>query len=414
MGKYFSDSVETALDCIFYHDREGKGKQGYALLEAASAAGDADATAFLARCLSGYQYVWSGHGFPTDDKRAWELMERSAKQGSAIGVFLCLRSGILTEELEEKIPFASLREAYEAVLKKAQDGDPFCQYIIGNCYYWWDFIRIFKIKEEDFGEIGGFRDCIIENILKCEEWYEKAYRGGVYFAGNNLSLFYKNGEDGLIPPQPEKAKDLYRIGAEGGHPLHQYWWAQELKERGEHQEAIEWYRRAAEGGDIESWYELGEYYNHGKHVQSDIPYALSCYEECLRREDDHVGSLNHIGEIYFYGEGIPQDYEKAFWHLRRAYDLENFWGTDLLAQLYFNGWGVAQNYEETWKMLEHVSWESQECSYIRGYLCGRGLGGVKKDIARAVEHLEKAGDYLPAREERLRYKKRLFGGWTER
>ena len=70
MGKCFSDPVEQALQYIYYNVRTGQGKEGFELLEKASAAGDGDASCVLARCLCGYQYVWSGHKFPEDDARA--------------------------------------------------------------------------------------------------------------------------------------------------------------------------------------------------------------------------------------------------------------------------------------------------------------------------------------------------------
>ena len=55
-------------------------------------------------------------------------------------------------------------------------------------------------------------------------------RGGVYFAANNLNQYYTKGDEDIIAPQPEKAKGLWKIGAECGHPLHQSFYADELKE----------------------------------------------------------------------------------------------------------------------------------------------------------------------------------------
>ena len=55
MGKIFSDTVEQALVYVFYNERAQRGKEGFAMLEQASAAGDGDASCALARCLSGGQ-----------------------------------------------------------------------------------------------------------------------------------------------------------------------------------------------------------------------------------------------------------------------------------------------------------------------------------------------------------------------
>ena len=43
MGRFFSDAVEKALRDIYYQERLGRGKEGFQLLEQASAAGDGDA-----------------------------------------------------------------------------------------------------------------------------------------------------------------------------------------------------------------------------------------------------------------------------------------------------------------------------------------------------------------------------------
>ena len=93
MGKCYSDEVEKALQYIYYDLRAGKGAEGLALLEKASAAGDGDASCVLARCYCGNQYVWSGHDFPEDDDKATMLIHNAVEKGSAIGVMVAMRTG---------------------------------------------------------------------------------------------------------------------------------------------------------------------------------------------------------------------------------------------------------------------------------------------------------------------------------
>ena len=90
MGKFFSDDVETALQYIYYDNRLRlhRGQEGFDLLVKASEAGDGDADCVLARCLSGYQYVWPGHHFPVDDKKVTNLIHRSIERGSALGILV--------------------------------------------------------------------------------------------------------------------------------------------------------------------------------------------------------------------------------------------------------------------------------------------------------------------------------------
>ncbi len=104
------------------------------------------------------------------------------------------------------MPFASIQEAFEQVLAKAQAGEPFCQYTVGNSYFWWDFLRIQGKSRDDFPSMDAFRSYLRENISRCEDWFWKAFRGGVFWGGNNLIHYYENGDEDLIAPQPEKLK----------------------------------------------------------------------------------------------------------------------------------------------------------------------------------------------------------------
>ena len=151
MGKFFSDDVETALQYIYYDNRLRlhRGQEGFDLLVKASEAGDGDADCVLARCLSGYQYVWPGHHFPVDDKKVTNLIHRSIERGSALGILVAKRSGLFTPVWQKKAPI-SLKEAFKQVLDKAAGGDAFCQYTIGNTYFWWDFLSVEEKSRNDF------------------------------------------------------------------------------------------------------------------------------------------------------------------------------------------------------------------------------------------------------------------------
>ncbi|MBS5633856.1 MAG: hypothetical protein KHW56_04420 [Clostridiales bacterium] len=99
MGQFFSDNVEKALQYIYYENKgyARHGQEGFQLLTDASAAGDGDATCILARCLSGPQYVWKGFGFPEEsDEKVEALYRLAVEQGSAIGMLVAIRSGVLS------------------------------------------------------------------------------------------------------------------------------------------------------------------------------------------------------------------------------------------------------------------------------------------------------------------------------
>lgn len=411
MGGQLSEEVQQALRDIYYHERTGRGKEAFALLERASEAGDGDATCVLARCLCGHQYVWAGHGFPEDDDRATELLHKSVAQGSALGVLVSMRCGELTPEVQATMPFTSLQEAFDQVLEQAQWGDAFCQYVVGNTYFWWDFLRIQDKSMESFPSQEAFRVYLKENISKCEDWFWKALRGGMYFAANNLNRYYIQGDEDIIAPRPEMAKDLWKIGAEYGHPLHQSIYAEELEKAGRKEEAFRWYKEAAEGGQPGAWCEVGRCYAEGIGTAKDEAYAVKCYEKGIPSGD--ISSYNQLGKAYFRGIGVPVDYEKAFGLLSYAYDRGSRWGVFYLAKCCFNGWGTPQDYVRARQFLDQVDWNYWEADYLRGMIYGQGLG-VAADIPRGVAYLQKAGNHPEVKTELARYKKTLFGKWVRR
>lgn len=417
MANVFSDKVQQALEYIYYNERAQKGQEGFALLEEAVKEGDADAMCILARCYCGSQYVWAGHNFPEDDHKATKLLHQSAEKGSAIGVLVALRSGELTPSIMKKMPFASIQEAFDQVEKMAVAGDAFCQYTVANSYFWWDFLRIQNKGRESFSSDQEFRNYLKENILKCEDWFWKAYRGGIFFAGNNLKHFYEQGDEDLIPPQPEKGRDVYRIGAEYGYPVHQYNYAEEL-EKTDPAASVYWYQQAAESGMVSAWYDVGYAYDNGTGVEKDPARAAECFEKCLNSPCSayaRTGSAVDLGALLYWGKGVPRDYARA-WMLfcqakQEAPDRHR--GDLYLARCAFYGQGTQQDYALAWKFLSQVDWENSTADYMRGYLYCNGLGGVPEDIKTGVAYLQKSGTD-EAKEELLKYKKTFFGKWVRR
>lgn len=409
MAKNLSDEVKQGLRDIYYNVRTGRGKEAFALLEQASQAGDGDASCILARCYCGHQYVWVGHGFPEDDDRAIELMHRSVEQGSALGVLVAMRMGELTPELESKMPFSSLQEAFEQVLAMAEEGEAFCQYTVANTYFWWDFVRIQGRDKNSFPGQAEYMVYLRENISKCEDWFWKAFRGGMYFGANNLYRYYTQGDEGIIAPQPEKARDIWKIGAECGYPIHQAIYADDLEKEGKSADALYWYKQAAEGGHPGAWSDVGRYYYEGIATEKDETYAVDCFEKDIPH--GIVKAYDLLGRAYFQGRGVSQDYSKAYYYLYYAYNKGSKMGLFLLAKCFFYGYGTGQDYNLAHQLLEQMNWEYWEADYFRGMIYANGLG-VPKDISRGVAFLQRAGDHEEAKAELAHYKKNFFGKWV--
>ena len=413
MGQFFSDAVEQALHCIYYGMGSGRGQEGFQLLTEASNSGDGDASYFLSRCLSGPSYVWSGHGFPEDDDAVAALIRKAISQGSAVGVLGAMRCGQLTPGVKKEMPFTSLKEAWEIVHEKAKGGEPFCMYMIGNTHFWGDVLAIENRPRSSFANEAAFRAYLKEQFLPCIHWFERAFDKGVSAAGGNLYNIYTKGEPGILEPQPEKAQPLTKRGAELGYPPYQLDYANSLKEAGKEKEALEWYRKAAERGEAEAWYYVGRAYEDGNLVTQNLGQALACYEKGLAGSRS-LGCLNRAGSLYYRGEGgVAQDYARAVQYLEEAFRRDNNWGADMLASCYLFGWGCRKDPVRARQVIEKANWSSPLMNYCHGLIYADGLG-VAEDIKKGVEYLQKAGDYPPAREALLRFKKSIFGKWSRR
>lgn len=204
-GKY-SLPVVKAVDMIWTSFDREEIQRGYAMPFQAAQQGDADALAFVARCFMSEEYVWSGAGFAPDDANASKLMQKSALMGSATGVLCAVRSGNFTPTVQRGMPFASFKEVFGEILGQAERGNAFCCYMIGNVYFWGDYLLVEPELAKEFKT---------EN-----KYYAKAaYRGnpqGAYNAGH----IYEGGEE--VEENAEVAYQFFGMAAQGGHPGGQF------------------------------------------------------------------------------------------------------------------------------------------------------------------------------------------------
>ena len=412
MGRFFSDRVETALKDIYYDLAAGRGEEGFQLLQEAAQDGDADACCLLARCLYGPEYTWPGHNFPVDGRAGDQLMRRSVEEGSAIGVLLSLRSGVMNRRLAQAMPL-TLREAFDAVLDKAEHGEPFCQMLVGNVYFWGDFVPVLGRDREDFDSGDAFQSYLRENYAKCEDWLWRAYRNGVSLACLNLSNFYRNGKPGLISPRPEQEREVDRYGSEKSYPDVMCFYADDIY-RDDRAKAFELYRRSAKLGEPRAFFWAGYSYELGEGVPKDDANAAQYYQQALSAPiQEKVNPANRLGMYYYDGRGVERDYAKAFQLLKWAEDHGGPVMLYYLGACYANGQGTQQDYAKALTYLDQVNWNCHPAFYLLGKMYCNGLG-VPMDIAKGVEYLQKASEVPEAKEELRHYKKTLFGKWVRR
>lgn len=409
MGKYFSDVVDKAIEGLYYCYDSGRAKEAADELFLAAKEGDGDACYFLSRCFSGVCYSWEYHPFEENEAAAYAMLHQGISLGSAAAVLGALRMDMLTPELREIMPFESIKEAWNVIYEKAENGCLFCQYMIGNTYYFLDVIEIEDRKESEFESRAAWDDWRREQMEKSIPWFEKAFSGGMGLAGRNYRNYYGEGRGNLIPPVYEKKMEVLRQGAKLGYPDWMYALAFELYYKlDKAEEALPWALEAAQAGHLFGWHIVGDIYWDGKVVERNMAYALECFEKTAGYGNDPY-ACRRAGDMYFRGLGTDRDYARAVQYLAKK---DEPYDDDKLGLCYLLGYGCEQDVVRGRMLLER-SGETVYRNYGLGMMYAEGLG-VGENIEKGVEYLKAAGDYGPAKEALKNYKKSLFGVWRRR
>ena len=90
--------------------------------------------------------------------------------------------------------------------------------------------------------------------------------------------------------------------------------------------------RAAEQGDAEAQFEMGDMYREGESVEADDVEAAKWLS--LAADQGHAGAQFALGIMYYNGEGVPEDEQEAIQRWQKAADQGYGWGHLWLAFLY--------------------------------------------------------------------------------
>ncbi len=394
-GKY-SKQVKKAVELIWSSFDREQIRQGYALLMQAAQQGDADALAFIARCFMGEEYVWAQAGFKSDEANASKLMQKSALMGSATGVLCAARSGNLTPSVERAMPFASFKEAYEEILAQAERGDAFCCYMVGNVYYWGDYLRV----EPDFAK--RFEDVNAYNAWAypiARDWYERSFDKGLCAGWGNYCNIRKSG---LCDISTDVYEQYYQKLADISPVICCNYGYYLRTAKGDSYNGLLRYVEAARKGDPQGAYNAGHIYEAGEEVDENIELAYQLYE--MSAKGGLAQGQFEMGYYHFEGCGdAEQDYAVAFDWFEKGYENPKC-ADDTRAQCaaylgicYQDGLGTVQDDDLAFEYLrvaedgkEHL-WDSILCKVFNGLGVAYAFGrGTDDDIELGCRYLEDA------------------------
>jgi TPR repeat protein/ubiquitin-protein ligase len=281
--------------------------------------------------------------------------------------------------------------------------------------------------------------CLDErDTCRCEEareWFRKAATAGYApaqtllpqslgsFQPEYLTWLVKAAEQGDIAAQmnihwqvrdqdsPDKAK-WEPMAANQGHAPAQRELGWSCQREQNHNEAVEWLRKAAAQGDTIAQCNLADCYRRGEGVHKDTAQAFKWYQRSA--EGGQVSGIYQLGVCYGEGLGVAKDAVPAVKCYRRAAEGRMPEAEHRLALCYHKGEGVQKDSEAAVRWLDgfarrgsdhqtaikSIIEEVHQAAGAGDVQAQRSLGefyfdglGVQKDLSKAAMWWSKAAEY---------------------
>jgi TPR repeat protein len=145
----------------------------------------------------------------------------------------------------------------------------------------------------------------------------------------------------------------------------------------EYTKALPLLRIAANAGNPEAMYQLGDLYRNASGVAPDYAEAVKWYRSAA--DNGNSWGMDNLGKMYKEGWPVaPNPAEAVKWY-KSAAGKGNSWGMYHLAEFYESGWeGVAPDYKKASDLYQRAAADA-------------GLGSPKKKAEEALQRLHSEG-----------------------
>ena len=400
-----------------------------------------DAYALLARVYAGPRFTWAESGFPEDNMRTYQCLHDSIRRHSPIGTLQALRiAGSITPTVRRDMQL-SFDDAFRVVFDYAQKNDTYCQYIIGNVFFWGDYHTITPAKQllapdkASFGQrlqrvlqskslregIATLRGTADEETLQAKSreyaklWFKKALEQGLaMFQGNLRNIYIDEGDY-------ENARRVARSAAELGNPTMMLYTGLDHHEKGEFTEAFTWFTKGADLGQPECISELADYYYHFYEqpmLRATIPYdpvkATELYQQAATKNFNDAGyaALQAAFSYIFHIGHLPLDWGLIADLTHMAATKDRFlFALPYISYMRIHGIGVTKNtkfaVQSLMRVLEEENRALQEEDRVLfyditraltrvalGYAYEKGYVTGTPDLDTAVQYYESSHQYI--------------------
>ena len=335
----------------------------------------------------------SGTDAEVDNISALYWFKQAANQGhieAAYYLFIHYANGLGTQK--------NYDEAIKWLKKAAQQNLPKAQYKLGMCYL-----------NADYN--------LLKDTRKSFDWISAAAKQNLVSAQRMLGIFYDQGIG--IGKNVDEALVWYKKAAEANDAEAQYllakYYQRELGRRCP--QVYELYKKAAIQGHAKAQYELAICYQDGigttknwheavnwlrKAADQNLPKAqceLAKYQkndtEAVRlleksAEQGYAPAQNYLGVRYAEGKGVPTGKATAVYWYQKAANQGHMWAQRNLAVAYSNGEGVNQNDEQAFYWYKKAADQGlAEAQNYVGVCYDNGIG-TNISYTKAVEYYTKA------------------------
>ncbi|KAK8888561.1 hypothetical protein M9Y10_033292 [Tritrichomonas musculus] len=142
---------------------------------------------------------------------------------------------------------------------------------------------------------------------------------------------------------------------------------------------------------------LGKIYYYGDNVQQDIDKAI--HYLTISTKLGHSEAQTILGEIYFSNQFVPRDIKKAIYYFKESSNINDSIAKNYLGIIYKNGFGVSKNILQAIEYLDEAIRQKNEnfAFYNLARIYYFGID-VDKKIVKAIELLEISSNskFLPA------------------
>gem|GEM_PF-820168 len=231
------------------------------------------------------------------------------------------------------------------------------------------FIALFfGFSSQDSNDTGAPNISEVNESVDVENAFEKGY---AYYKGEGVGQSY------------EEALRWFRLAAEQGGQYAQHnlglMYANGTGVKQDDVEAVKWYRLAADQGNADAQNNLGWMYANGTGVKQDDVEAVRWYR--LAADQGDASAQNNLGGMYDTGRGVKQDSVEAVKWYRLAAEQGGQYAQYNLGLMYGTGTGVAQDDVEAVKWYRLAADQGHDMAqYNLGWMYDTGTGVTQDDV----------------------------------